>query len=64
MPETGTSGSMSGDGKRGVGHRPQVTALILDSTFASFRCAAEFGRYRSIADFGKPSGRQIYGFTA
>ena len=32
MPETGTSGSMSGDGKRGVGHRPQVTAPILDST--------------------------------
>ena len=32
MPEIGTSGSMSGDGKRGVGHRPQVTAPILDST--------------------------------
>jgi len=32
MPETGTSGSMSGDGKRSVGHRPQATALILDST--------------------------------
>ena len=30
MPETGTSGSMSGDGKRSVGHRPQVTAPILD----------------------------------
>ena len=30
MPETGTSGSMSGDGKRGVGHRPQVTAPILE----------------------------------
>jgi hypothetical protein len=28
----GTSGSMSGDGKRSVGHRPQATALILDST--------------------------------
>jgi hypothetical protein len=23
---------MSGDGKRGVGHRPQATAPILDST--------------------------------
>ena len=32
MPEIGTSGSMSGDGKRGVGHRPQATAPILDST--------------------------------
>jgi hypothetical protein len=28
----GTSGSMSGDGKRGVGHRPQATAPVLDST--------------------------------
>ena|SRR6266853_4548668 len=34
MPEIGTSGSMSGDGKRGVGHRPQATAPILDSTIA------------------------------
>ena len=32
MPEIGTSSSMSGDGKRGVGHRPQATAPILDST--------------------------------
>jgi hypothetical protein len=40
MPEIGTSGSMSGDGKRGVGHRPQATAPILDSTIASVRCDA------------------------
>jgi hypothetical protein len=32
-----TSGSMSGDGKRGAGHRPQATALILDSTEAAFQ---------------------------
>jgi hypothetical protein len=32
MPEIGLSGLMSGDGKRGVGHRPQATAPILDST--------------------------------
>jgi hypothetical protein len=32
MPETGTSGSMSGDGKRSDGQRPQATAPILDST--------------------------------
>src|SRR5512133_1425089 len=31
MPEIGSSGLMSGDGKRGVGHRPQATAPILDS---------------------------------
>jgi hypothetical protein len=37
MPETGTSGSMSGDGKRSDGQRPQVTAPILDSTLTSFR---------------------------
>ena len=35
MPEIGTSGSMSGDGKRSVGHRPQATAPILDSTIGS-----------------------------
>jgi len=28
----------------------QATAPILDSTIATFRCAAEFGRYRGIAD--------------
>jgi hypothetical protein len=32
MPQIGTSGSMSGDGKRSVGHPPQATAPILDST--------------------------------
>jgi hypothetical protein len=32
VPETGTLGLMSGDGKRGAGHRPQATAPILDST--------------------------------
>src|SRR6266478_1766587 len=36
MPEIGTSGSMSGDGKRSVGHRPQATAPILDSTITLF----------------------------
>src|SRR5580704_5662597 len=32
MPEIGTSGLMSGDGKRSVGKLPQATAPILDST--------------------------------
>jgi hypothetical protein len=36
MPEIGSSGLMSGDGKRGVGHRPQATAPILDSTGADY----------------------------
>ena len=48
MPEIGTSGSMSGDGKRSVGHRPQATAPILDSTGTPVRCpgntAAVWGR--------------------
>ena len=35
MPEIGTSGLMSGDGKRGDGQRPQATAPILDSTVLS-----------------------------
>ena len=35
MPEIGTSSSMSGDGKRSVGHRPQATAPVLDSTIKS-----------------------------
>ena len=34
MPEIGTFGLKSGDGKRSVGHRPQATAPILDSTEA------------------------------
>jgi hypothetical protein len=32
MPGIGTSGSMSGDGKRSAGLWPQATAPILDST--------------------------------
>ena len=43
MPEIGTSGSMSGDGKRSVGHRPQAAAPVLDST----RPGAAIGRYHS-----------------
>ena len=39
MPEIGTSSSMSGDGKRSVGLRPQTTAPVLDSTVATY-CAA------------------------
>ena len=45
MPETGTSGSMSGDGKRGVGHRPQVTAPILNSTVAICGYQTDAGRF-------------------
>jgi hypothetical protein len=37
MPEIGTSGSTSGDGKRGVAEWPKATAPILDSTGAGVR---------------------------
>src|SRR5262249_12307185 len=40
MPEIGTSGSMSEDGKRSVGHMPQATVPILDSS----RARADLGR--------------------
>jgi hypothetical protein len=40
VPEIGTPGLMSGDGKRGVGHRPQATAPILDSTEMDLDVAA------------------------
>ena len=41
MPEIGTLGLMSGDGKRSAGHRPQATAPILNSTGAAdfLRCS-------------------------
>ena len=45
MPEIGTFGLMSGDGKRSVGHRPQATAPILDSTFTDKRTASLFVAY-------------------
>jgi len=50
MPEIGTSGSMSGDGKRSVGHRPQATAPILDSTESDVPAPA-----RAVATFTSPS---------
>jgi hypothetical protein len=45
MPAIGTSGSMSGDGKRSVGHRPQVTAPILDSTKTDIELTSRNVRY-------------------
>ena len=44
MPEIGTFGLMSGDGKRSVGHRPQATAPILDFTIADMLECLLFGR--------------------
>jgi hypothetical protein len=41
MPEIGSSGLMSGDGKRGDGHWPQATAPILDSTIGDISLQPE-----------------------
>jgi hypothetical protein len=46
MPEIGTSGSMSGDGKRGVAAWPQATAPILDSTICMLGRSSAFGELR------------------
>jgi hypothetical protein len=46
MPEIGTSGSMSGDGKRGVGHRPQAAAPILDSTRSKPAISSSVSRWQ------------------
>ena len=46
--------------------KAKLTSLNRDVAYwpiASFRCGAEFGRYRGIADFGERSAWQIYGFT-
>jgi hypothetical protein len=61
--------------RRFVGFRILVAALelaanvggapdVADWPIATFRCAAPSGRYRGIANSGKPTARQIYGFTA
>jgi hypothetical protein len=47
MPEIGTSGSMSEDGKRGVAKMAEATASILDST-AKHASAARCDRQRSL----------------
>ena len=47
MPEIGTSGLMSGDGKRGDGQKAQATAPILDSTIGDIHPASRFTRLRS-----------------
>ena len=53
MPEIGTFGLMSGDGKRSDGHRPQATAPILDFTHRDIllRCndLSAFGAMRTLA---------------
>jgi hypothetical protein len=56
MPEIGTSGSMSGDGQRSVGHRPQAAAPILDST----RSCRHTGSIPPQRDVGQNKGERDY----
>jgi len=54
MPEIGTSGSMSGDGKRAIG-KASSTAVILDSTpLAASPKSAESGTIRDITARAMP----------
>ena len=62
MPEIGTSSSMSGDRKRGVGHRPQATAPILDSTKSTALAYEDFRRSfqsRSILNYSDIPGAHL-----
>ena len=56
MPEIGTFGLMSGDGKRSVGKLPQATAPVLDSTAAAIHGGAA-GRLQLSAR--KPDGQRM-----
>jgi hypothetical protein len=54
VPEIGTPGLMSGDGKRGVGHRPQATAPILDSTCLCENVKSREGQRTCFSDTAAP----------
>jgi hypothetical protein len=59
MPEIGTSGSMSGDGKRAIG-KASSTAPILDSTCAGrMAMTAELGQIQTHA----PQQKYLYSIT-
>jgi hypothetical protein len=64
MPEIGMSVSMSGDGKRGVGHRPQATAPILDSTEGLAALAGRRVRSFDAAGAGAPLTHALRGHAA
>ena len=60
MPEIGTSGSMSGDGKRSVAEWPKLPRLILDSTHLISRLRR---LDRLFAFSHLPLGRKMLGFA-
>jgi hypothetical protein len=62
MPEIGTSSSMSEDGKRSVGHRPQATASILDSTVSDIRECSDEVRF-SNRPFGVKRFQTIHHYS-
>ena len=50
MPEIGTSGSMSGDGKRGVAAWPKLPRPSSTLPSRHFAAAQQFSRFRSETD--------------
>ena len=50
MPEIGTSGSMSEDGKRSVAKWPKLPRLSSTLPSRQFAATQHFGRFRSEAD--------------
>ena len=68
MRESRTYGSVRGALSNERPYRVQDCLLRCMSLFMGpsrhFAALSEFDRYRGIADFGKPSAPQIYGFTA
>jgi hypothetical protein len=63
MPEIGTSGSMSEDEKRRDAHMAPATALILDSTIASFGCCLASRLPSERSRHGPPGNRAGAGLT-
>jgi hypothetical protein len=63
MPEIGTSGSMSGDGKRGVAEWPKLPRPSSTLPIASFREDSYFGRFWREADIELPLPNRVYEYT-
>jgi hypothetical protein len=57
---------MRWDGRHAASRRSDRIGLATSAYGPSrhFAASHQFGRFRSEADSGKPSARQIYGFTA
>jgi hypothetical protein len=56
MPEIGTSGSMSGDGKRSDCPKAQATAPILDSTTLFLQSISSVGDFLALSTIARHRG--------